>query len=123
MTGRVEPGDFARSPTALLRGAIPTGEIPALAAACLREIHEETGLPDPVELIDLALETSFQGYDGVTYHQRAFAARYARELPPLRTPEHEEWRWLDADAAARTLTWDDDRRALARLREALDGAR
>lgn len=117
VTGRVEAGDAAVAPTPLLRGAIPSGEMPILAAACLREIHEETGLDDPLELRDLGLETSFLGYDGVTYHQRAFAARYplAALAQPLRTPEHEEARIVPAADARRLLQWDEDKHALDRL--------
>lgn len=119
VSGRVEAGDSAAAPTPLLRGAIATGELPALAAAALREVHEETGLGEPLELRDLALETSFLGYDGHTYHARSFAARYADATPPPWTPEHEEWRWIAADEAPALLTWDDDKRALARLQDLL----
>ena len=97
VTGRVEPDDAD------------------LAAACLREIREETGLPPPERLVDLGLERRFQGYDGVTYHQRSFAARYARPLPVARTPEHEEARWATREEALALVRWDTDREALAWL--------
>lgn len=119
VTGRVEAGDAAATPTRLLRGAVLAGEMPQLAAACLREIREETGLGDPLELHDLGLETMFHGYDGVRYHARHFAARYAQPQAPSRTPEHDEARWCDADEARALLTWDDDKKALDRLRDLL----
>lgn len=121
VTGRVEPGDAAWDASRWLPDAVASGEMPQLAAACLREIHEETGLPEPLELLDLGLETTFTGYDGAVYGQRAFAARYADAPAPLRTPEHEAWRWCGADEAAALLRWDDDRAALARLAERLRG--
>ena len=115
VTGRVEPGDHAAAPTPLLHDAVAGGEMPALAAACLREIREETGLPEPAALLDLGLETSFTGYDGATYHARHVAARYATPLDPPATPEHEEWRWAEAGEALGLLRWEDDREALRRL--------
>lgn len=93
---------------------------PSLEAACLREIFEETGMGAPMDLIDLKQESRFVGYDGVSYLQRAFAARYPGEQEVTHSEEHEEARWVDADEAAEMLEWDDDRSALARLRERLD---
>lgn len=99
-----------------------TGRVEArdadLAATCLREIDEETGLPAPDALHDLGFERSFIGYDGATYEQRSFAARYARPLALDRTPEHEEGKWVAIDEAEALVTWDTDREALAWLRSA-----
>ena len=120
VTGRVEPSDAEGPFPACLVGAPATPEIPTLARACLREIHEETGLGLPAELRDLGAESSFVGYDGVTYRQRAFAARYADAAPPLHTPEHEEGRWVDAATALATLTWESDRASLRAVFGALD---
>lgn len=98
VTGRVEPTDEH------------------LRATCLREIEEETGLGAPLALLDLGFERNFPGYDGVTYEQRSFAARYARPHDVLRTPEHEEGRWVAIDVAEKLVAWDTDREALAWLR-------
>lgn len=86
-----------------------------LQAACLREIREETGLPAPEELRDMGIEQRFTGFDGATYEQRSFAARYAREVAPRSSPEHEEARWCDVAEAMDLLRWDDDRLALGSL--------
>lgn len=104
VSGRVEPEDG------------PEGAPDALRRACLREIHEETGLPPPDALLDLGHEVSFLSYDSVAYHQRHFAARYADAIPVPHTPEHEEGRWVEADAARALLTWEPDRQALEILR-------
>lgn len=122
VTGRVEVEDEGPLP-ACFAGAPATTEIATLARACLREIHEETGLPPPLSLEDLGVESSFVGYDGVTYRQRTFAARYAEATPPLHTPEHEEGRWVGAEEAMGMLTWESDRRSLATLMARRDAAR
>lgn len=112
VTGGVEGCDDARLGAELLRGEPATPEVPCLVAACLREIHEETGLPLPVEVLDLADERTFLGYNGVTYRQRSFAARYAEPLDVATTPEHEEARWASPEEALALVQWDSDRVAL-----------
>lgn len=98
VTGRVEPSDAS------------------LVAACVREIREETGLPEPREVVDLAREFAFVGYDGVSYEQRSFAARYDVALDATPSSEHEEARWVSVDEAAGLLRWDEDRASLDALR-------
>jgi 8-oxo-dGTP pyrophosphatase MutT (NUDIX family) len=97
VTGRVEPEDAS------------------LEAACRREIAEEAGIVEPLVVEDLGLETTFVGYDGATYHQRAFAARASRARSPVVSPEHEEARWATPGEARALLRWDEDREALAAL--------
>ena len=101
VTGRVEDGEAPRD-------------------ACVREVHEEAGLPPPLELLDLGLEEELTGYDGLRYVQHAYAARYAHAQPPVVSHEHEEARWVTATQARGLLRWDQDRlfldALLARLR-------
>jgi 8-oxo-dGTP pyrophosphatase MutT (NUDIX family) len=115
VTGRVEERDDTGPDTPLLLAPPATQEMPTLARACLREIAEETGLPPPLDLEDLALERAFDGHDGVHYRQRSFAARYAAPHPIPATPEHEEARWLPAPEALRLARWESDRAAITLL--------
>lgn len=103
VTGRVEPGDAT------------------LDAACVRELAEEAALPPPAEMLDLGIESEFVGYDGVTYRQRAFAARYATRLNAAKSEEHEELRWASLDEALALLRWDEDKDALRALVTLLSG--
>jgi 8-oxo-dGTP pyrophosphatase MutT (NUDIX family) len=124
VTGRVEERDATGPDTPLLLAPPEHDEIPTLARACLREIHEETGLPPPLDLEDLGLERAFDGHDDVHYRQRSFAARYAHLHPAPATPEHEEARWVPAQDALRIVRWESDRTAIALLlaRETSTGA-
>lgn len=115
VTGRVEPPDADGPDTPLLLGTPATKEIPTLARACLREIAEETGLPPPLDLEDLALERAFDGHDDVRYEQRTFAARYDTPHPPTATPEHEEAQWTPAEDALHLVRWESDRTAIQLL--------
>jgi len=109
-----------RRPASRAAGWQPvTGRVEAfdasLEAACLREIREETGLGAPAALADLGVESSFVGYDGVTYRQRSFAARYERAEAPVRSAEHEDARWVDVGEALALLQWDEDKAVLRTL--------
>lgn len=120
VTGRVEPHDRDGPPPTLLLGPPRTPEVPTLARAALREISEETGLPPPLHLEDLALEREFDGYDDVRYRQRTFAALYDVPHDVHRLPEHEEARWVPAHEALALVRWESDRTAIRLLQERED---
>lgn len=99
VTGRVEPGE--------------PGE-----AAAKREVEEETGLA-VVRVVDLGLEAEFTGYDGRRYRERSFLAEVDGEH--RLSAEHVKGEWLAYGEAYARLTWEENRRAIARAAAALGG--
>jgi len=103
VTGRVEETDG--------RGT----ELEGLAACAAREVREETGIEDVLSVVDLALESTFTGYDGTLFRERAFAAEVPADAVAVRSHEHDDLRWVEADEALALLHWEENREALRRL--------
>ncbi|HWG90269.1 MAG TPA: NUDIX pyrophosphatase [Candidatus Thermoplasmatota archaeon] len=116
VTGRVEDTDHV---TYAPRG--DPAEMQGLMACAAREVREETGLKDLLAVIDLGLESRFEGYDGNTYCERAFAAEVPVDAEVLPSDEHDDVRWVGYEDALQLLRWDENREALRRLVAIIDG--
>jgi 8-oxo-dGTP pyrophosphatase MutT (NUDIX family) len=112
-------------------GAPEPGETDGEAA--VREVREETGFHVEVEPLgfryDLhrseearGLWLELYGDDDIdTIPEEAFAAEVDPGAEPIIDPvEHDEFRWCSFDEADSLLKWEENRRALQRLRERLD---
>jgi dihydroneopterin triphosphate diphosphatase len=105
----------------------------SLAAACLREVHEETGwLADASSLDDWHLQHCFKIYGhwrhryeaGITHNtEHVFGLLAPRRFTPtLDSREHVRYRWLGwRDAADACFSWT-NALAIRRLGERLRGA-
>ena len=114
-------GGFWQSVT----GSLEDGETHLQAA--VREVCEETGFSvQEHELIDLGLTNRFEIAEqwrpkyapGVTHNEEVcFALPVHQASVDLDRLEHDEYVWVDYDAAAGMLYWESNRRTLA----AVDG--
>lgn len=99
------------------KGMIETGEDPLWAA--MREAREETGIDDfDLEFGDTWCDTPPYSGGKITRYYVAVTKQANIELPvtpELGRPEHNEWRWVDVEEAARLVR--------ARLQPVLSWAR
>ncbi|MGA8710828.1 MAG: NUDIX domain-containing protein [Thermoplasmata archaeon] len=102
VSGKVEPSD------------------PDFPSAVCREIEEETGfVARPDRLIDLDWHVPFRADNGETWRLHAFALEVPRSFEPRLSHEHELAKWVSAEAALEHLHFDDNQKAVERLREYL----
>ncbi|MGD0587822.1 MAG: NUDIX domain-containing protein [Thermoplasmata archaeon] len=91
-----------------------------LPSAVCREIEEETGFISPPDgLIDLDWQVPFRADNGETWRLHAFALEVPPSFEPRLSHEHEAAEWVSAETALARLHFDDNRKAVERLREYL----
>lgn len=128
---------FLRSPLRLLlfrrpptRGSIwvpVSGKVERedrdLDAAARREVREETGFADFLEVRPLDWVVPFEGPAGGRWRLTAFAFELAREEAPRLSDEHDAFEWTGAEEALVRLHYEDNRGAVRRLQALLRGER
>jgi 8-oxo-dGTP pyrophosphatase MutT (NUDIX family) len=99
VSGKVEPADLG------------------LESALRRELAEETGLTDPIRIIDLEWALPFRADNGETWRLHAYGVEVERTFEPRLSPEHDLAEWVLPDEAVRRLHYADNRDAVRRLLE------
>ncbi|MCI4368763.1 MAG: NUDIX domain-containing protein [Thermoplasmata archaeon] len=84
-------------------------------AALRREIREETGVGEFVQVFPLDWHVPFEGPDGRRWRLHAYGAELKTELKPTLSREHEAFEWLAPDEACRRLHYPDNREAVSLL--------
>jgi 8-oxo-dGTP pyrophosphatase MutT (NUDIX family) len=90
----------------LVSGGVEAGETDAEAA--VRELFEETGLEATVTPLGFSFV-----HDGI--HVEAFTAEAPAEWEPVLDWEHDDYRWLPPDEAAKILHWPEPRKIMGLL--------
>ncbi len=117
--GRILPGLWQ-----CVSGSVEAGE--RIAAAALREVHEETGFEaSAIEaFFDLDLVNQFHepSVDAVL-SAAVFAVRVAPDAAERLSHEHDGARWLPLEDALREVIWPGYRTAIERVRDDLGDPR
>ncbi|MCI4364469.1 MAG: NUDIX domain-containing protein [Thermoplasmata archaeon] len=90
-------------------------EDPTLDAAIRRELLEETGLADPIDLRSLDWQVPFRADNGEVWRLHAYAVEVPTGFAPRLSPEHDAFEWVTPAEAATRLHYGDNREAVALL--------
>lgn len=106
-------GDFWQPIT----GNVREGEI--FEGAALREMQEETGVTEALEVVDTGFSFDFFD-DGRNQHERVFGIRVRGDVEVRLSDEHSEFRWVTKDEALRSyLKYPGNKAGLIKLCEKL----
>jgi lipoyl(octanoyl) transferase len=104
-------------------GSVESGE--DLETAVRREVLEETGIGELLDLVDLGYAfpfefTKYGGKEPLEAVKHSFGVEVGGETVEI-GPEHDAWEWVAHEEALERLTWEDNREAFRRLQGYLDG--
>lgn len=92
-------------------GKLEPGETPEQGV--FREVAEETGIREPVRLVNAGYGFEFEDARG-RWRENVFGLEVKGEAIAL-SGEHQAYRWMDAKEALAALRWEEQREGLRRV--------
>jgi 8-oxo-dGTP pyrophosphatase MutT (NUDIX family) len=92
-----------------LSGGVEEGE--TLKSCLLRELLEETNICDVVQVINTNFKFQFK-VDDEWLTEYVFMALLDKEILPVLSDEHEDYKWVTFREALELTKWDDNKKAL-----------
>jgi lipoyl(octanoyl) transferase len=100
-------------------GKVESGE--TLEQGAFREVAEETGIREPIRLVNAGYGFEFEDARG-RFRENVFGLEVKGEAIAL-SREHQAFRWMDAKEALTVLRWEEQREGLRRVLKRLSGIR